>query len=95
VNILLYCECIKLEIGRGSTHFGSGRGTIGSGTHHFKKQWGADATRLYWHYWLCDDQAMPQLNPENATRALAICAWQEMSMWAANFTGPRIVRHLP
>jgi hypothetical protein len=38
---------------------------------------------------------MPQLNPENATCALAIRAWQKLPLWAANFIGPRIVWYLP
>ena len=93
--MLLYWECIKLAIERGSKHFDIGRCTIGSGTHRFKKQWGAEATQLYWRYWLRDGQTMPQLNPENATCALAIRAWQKLPLWAANFIGPRIVRYLP
>jgi FemAB-related protein (PEP-CTERM system-associated) len=95
VNSLLYWECIKFAIERGSKYSDFRRCTLGSNTHRFKKKWGTKVNQLHWHYWLRDDQALPQLNPDNESYALAIRAWQKLPVWAANILGPHIVRYLP
>lgn len=95
VNMLLYWECLKRAIQRGSSVFDFGRSTRDSGTYRFKRQWGAEPVPMYWHYWLRGGGPMPRLNPSNPRYALAISAWQRLPLWVANTVGPRIVRNLP
>lgn len=95
VNMLLYWECLKRAIQRGSTVFDFGRSTRDTGTYRFKRQWGAEPVPMYWHYWLRDGGPLPQLNPSNPRYALAISAWQRLPLWVANTLGPHIVRNLP
>ena len=95
VNMLLYWECMKRAIERGSCRFDFGRSSVDSGTFHFKKQWGAKPSQLYWHYWLKDGQALPSLNPNNPKYSLAISTWQRLPLWIANRLGPSVSRRLP
>ncbi len=95
MNMLLYWEVIKYAISEGYQHFDFGRSTIDSGTYRFKKQWGAQMQQLYWHYWLNDGQAMPQLSPSNAKYKFAIAAWKKMPVFMTKLIGPGIVKNLP
>jgi FemAB-related protein (PEP-CTERM system-associated) len=95
VNMLLYWECLKLAIERGSSRFDFGRSSVDSGTYRFKKQWGAEPHQLYWHYWLRDGQTVPKMNPDNPKYALAINAWRMLPLWLANRLGPHLARLLP
>ncbi len=95
VNMYLYGECLKAAIERGSTVFDFGRSSPDSGTFRFKKQWGAAAQPLYWHYWLAEGQQAPNLNPNNPKYQLAIQAWTKLPIWLTKIIGPPIVRKLP
>lgn len=94
-NMRLYWECLKLAIERGARRFDFGRCTRDSGTFRFKKQWGAEPTQLYWHYWLAEGRNVPQMHHGNKRLGLAIRAWQKMPLAACNWLGPKIVRNLP
>lgn len=95
INMLLYWEILKLSIERGAGIFDFGRSSVDSGTHRFKKQWGAQAVQLNWNYWLKDGRDMPNLTPDNKKYSLAISAWQRLPLPIANFLGPKIVMSLP
>lgn len=95
VNMLLYWECLRSSIQRGSTQFDFGRSTVGASTFRFKEQWGAKPRQLYWHYWLRDGGEVPNLSPSSPKYALAIRAWQRLPLPVANAVGPLIVRYLP
>lgn len=47
-NNLLYWTAIRDAALAGTRRFDFGRSSIGSGTYHFKRQWGAAEQRLYW-----------------------------------------------
>ncbi|MBZ0268212.1 FemAB family PEP-CTERM system-associated protein [bacterium] len=94
-NMLLYWECISKAARDGLTEFCFGRSTEDSGPYRFKKQWGAQPTRLHWEYVLAPGEAPPELNPNNPKYRLAIETWQKMPLWATRIVGPHIVRHLP
>ena len=93
--MLLYWEALKHAIEQGGRRFDFGRSTTDSGTYRFKRQWGAQPTQLYWHYWLPRSAALPALNPDNPKYRLAIRLWQRLPLAVANRLGPRIVRYLP
>ena len=93
--MLLYWECIKLAIERGSKHFDFGRCTIGSGTHRFKKQWGALPVQLYWQYLMDAEGEIPQFDPSNPKYRTAIQIWQHLPVQITKLLGPLIVRNIP
>ncbi len=94
-NNILYWEVIKRACERGDRHFDFGRSTVGSGTYHFKKHWGAVVKPLHWQYILLDGKKIPQLNPSNPRFKFFIEVWKRLPLGIANRLGPRIVRHLP
>lgn len=94
-NMLLYWECISSAARAGLKEFCFGRSTEDSGPYRFKKQWGAEPTRLHWEYALAPGEEPPALNPDNPKYRAAISAWQKMPLWATRIVGPHIVRHLP
>ncbi|MHB8346827.1 MAG: FemAB family XrtA/PEP-CTERM system-associated protein [Acidiferrobacterales bacterium] len=95
VNMLLYAEVLRTAIETGYRIFDFGRSSIDSGTYRFKKQWGASAQQLYWHYWMADSREMPRLTPDNPKYRLAIALWQRLPVCIANGLGPMIVKYLP
>jgi FemAB-related protein (PEP-CTERM system-associated) len=95
VNMLLYWEVLRGAIEGGYRVFDFGRSSLDSGTYRFKKQWGAQPRQLYWHYWLADGQAMPQLTPSSPKYQMAIRMWKRLPVFVANRLGPYIVKNLP
>lgn len=95
INMLLYWRVLTYAIETGKEKFDFGRSTKDSGAYRFKKQWGAKALPLNWHYWLANDGKTPNLSPDNSKFRFLIQAWQKLPLPVANFLGPRIVRHLP
>jgi FemAB-related protein (PEP-CTERM system-associated) len=95
INMLMYWEVLRLAIERGYAVFDFGRSTVDSGTYRFKKQWGAEARPLYWHYWLDAGRDMPRLNPGNPKYRMAIAMWQRLPLFVANKLGPLLVKNLP
>jgi len=94
-NNLLYWEVIKRACDAGYRTFDFGRSTVGSGTYHFKKQWGAAAKPLHWQYVLLNGKKVPQLNPSNPRLRIFIEVWKRLPVRLATWLGSRIVRHLP
>jgi FemAB-related protein (PEP-CTERM system-associated) len=95
INMLMYWEVLRFAIERGYTQFDFGRCTEGSGTHRFKKQWGAQPRQLHWHYWLKNGGELPALTPDNPKYRLAIALWQKMPVALTRVLGPPIVKNLP
>ena len=95
VNMQLYWNMFAYAIESGCNEFDFGRSTEGSGTHRFKKQWGASPRQLYWHYWLKHGGELPRLNLDNSKYRLAAGIWRRMPLWLTNQVGPRVVRNLP
>lgn len=94
-NMLLYWESLKFACDNGYKQFDFGRSTPGEGTYKFKKQWGARPLQLYWHYWLKNGRAMPELNPHNPRYKMVINVWQNLPVWLTKIIGPMIVKNLP
>ncbi|HKV25980.1 MAG TPA: FemAB family XrtA/PEP-CTERM system-associated protein [Candidatus Acidoferrum sp.] len=94
-NFFLYWNLIIFAGEKGYRLFDFGRSSIGSGTHEFKLQWGAQPVPLYWHYWLAEGNHLPELNPQNPKYRAAIWMWQRLPLSITSALGPRIVRCLP
>ena len=94
-NMFLYWSILKFAAEKGWREFDFGRSTIGSGTHRFKKQWGAQEVPLHWAYWVPEGSALPEINNENPRYRLAIRIWQRLPISVTKMIGPPIVRCLP
>ena len=94
-NMLLYWTVIREAIRRGYTTFSFGRSSEDSGTFTFKKNWGATASPLPYHYLLAPGETVPTMRPDNPRYARVIAAWQLLPVPVATALGPRIVRYLP
>ena len=94
-NMLLYWSMLKYGVSEGYCTFDFGRCSVDSGPYRFKKQWGAQAESLAWHYILDQPGDLPQLNPENPKFRLAVNLWRHLPLSVANRLGPQVVKHLP
>ncbi len=95
VNMALYWSVIEFAIEQGYETFDFGRCSEGSGTHRFKRQWGAQASQLYWHYLLPEDRELPRINPDNPKYSLLVRNWQRLPLSIANRVGPLLSKNLP
>lgn len=94
-NMLLYWGVLKFACEQGYRTFDFGRSTPEEGTYKFKEQWGSKPVQLYWHYWLKDGGAIPEINPKNPKFQLAINVWKKLPVSLTRLIGPQIVRNLP
>jgi FemAB-related protein (PEP-CTERM system-associated) len=93
-NDFKYWELMRRACERGLKVFDYGRSKRGTGSYAFKKNWGFEATPLYYEYCLYRHDSIPQNNPSNAKYRLFIEAWRRMPIGLANWLGPFIVRNL-
>lgn len=94
-NMKLYWEILKFTTEQGYELFDFGRSSKDANTYKFKKQWGAKPHPLYWHYWLPNNEPLPEINPNNPKFKLMIAVWQKLPVWLANIIGPPVVKNLP
>ncbi len=94
-NMLLYWSVLKFACESGYGAFDFGRSTPGEGTYKFKSQWGAKPVQLYWHYWLKNGGALPELNPRNPKYRAAIEVWRRLPVGLTRLIGPAIIKNLP
>ncbi len=102
-NTLLYWSMLQAACRNGAGVFDFGRSTVDGGTYQFKKQWGATAIPLHWHYILSDRPAESSstddangVAPPASSGPLnfAQACWRRMPLWLSNRLGPRIIRKL-
>jgi FemAB-related protein (PEP-CTERM system-associated) len=94
-NNLLYWGVMRYAIARGFTTLDFGRSTLGEGTFHFKRQWGAEPAPLFWEYALTGRSTLPDQSPANPQFRTAIAVWKRLPVGVATWLGPHIVRSLP
>lgn len=94
-NMLLYWSSLKFACDKRYKLFDFGRSTPGEGTYKFKQQWGAQPVQLYWHYWMKNGGAIPEINPKNPKYQLAINLWKKMPVGITRLIGPSIVQYIP
>jgi FemAB-related protein (PEP-CTERM system-associated) len=93
-NMLLYWQMLKDACEGDVPVFDFGRSTRDSGTHRFKRQWGAEEVPLCWQYLLAAGAEMPDLRPDSRKYRLAVAVWRKMPVWLVRLAGPRIVSKL-
>jgi FemAB-related protein (PEP-CTERM system-associated) len=94
-NNQLYWTILQRAIAVGAAELDFGRSTPNEGTYHFKKQWGAEPSALYWEYDVVAGRGLPDQSPKNPKFGLAIKLWQRLPVPIANVLGPPIVRCIP
>ena len=93
-NDFMYWDLMRRACERGLKVFDFGRSKRGTGSFDFKKNWGFEASPLYYEYFLVKDSVVPEINPLNPKYRLFIQAWKKMPLVLANAIGPHIVKNL-
>jgi FemAB-related protein (PEP-CTERM system-associated) len=92
-NMLLYWEAIRAACLEGFARFDFGRSALGSGTFHFKRQWGAEPSPLYWYSIpIPDDRRVA--TETTAAEDLGIKVWRRLPPTVARRLGPHVRKYL-
>ncbi|GAC1648812.1 MAG: FemAB family PEP-CTERM system-associated protein [Gemmatimonadaceae bacterium] len=94
-NMGLYWAVMKHVIARGCRIFNFGRSTPGSGTHEFKRHWGARDETLWWYQRARVGAPSSTPSPEAGAYAWGPRIWQRLPLALTNRLGPHIVRFIP
>jgi serine/alanine adding enzyme len=94
-NNLLYWSIIEHAVAGGFQTLDFGRSTPNEGTYEFKRQWGAEASPLFWEYALVSAESVPDQSPANPKFKSAIELWKRLPVPVATAIGPHIVRSIP
>lgn len=93
-NDFMYWEVMRRAAERGISTFDYGRSKQGTGSYHFKKNWGFEPEPLHYQYHLVRAHAIPDVNPMNPKYRLFIDAWKRLPLPLANRLGPMLSRNL-
>lgn len=93
-NMLMYWHVLNRAVERGQKAFDFGRSTLGSGTHKFKEQWGAEAYPAVWQY-ASRTGNISEMRPNSGKYDRMIEAWKRLPVWLTKLAGPEIVRGIP
>jgi FemAB-related protein (PEP-CTERM system-associated) len=93
-NMLMYWHLLERAVERRQAVFDFGRSTRDSGTHAFKKQWGAVAEPAEWQYYLRSG-TVGAMRPDNPGYGRLIRMWQRLPVCLTRLLGPSIVRGIP
>lgn len=93
-NDFMYWELMRRSAEKGLRLFDFGRSKQGTGSYHFKKNWGFEPEPLNYEYHLVKAGEMPDLNPLNPKYRLFIAAWKKLPMGVSRLIGPHLARSL-
>jgi FemAB-related protein (PEP-CTERM system-associated) len=96
-NNLLYWETLRTACAEGFRSFDFGRSSRGSGTHHFKRQWGAREEPLFWYSIpIGGRRSVQRSTGSNVSRMarVATSAWSRLPRRVARRLGPSIRKYL-
>lgn len=93
-NMWMYWQIIRRAIEKGSDAFDFGRSSPESGTHRFKKQWGATPRPTTWQYHVRYGD-LGSMRPEHPKMQRRIEQWKKLPVWVTRLVGPPIVRCIP
>lgn len=94
-NMLVYWSFMERAISAGIRRFNFGRCSPDSGTHRFKKQWGACDETLWWYGMATDDAPQKTPSPDDPKYAWGPAVWRRIPTAVATAIGPHIVRYIP
>jgi serine/alanine adding enzyme len=89
-NNLLYWEMIRWGCENGYRRFDFGRSSPGSGTYHFKKQWGTIEEPLHWQ---CVSRVRKQgatIHSDDPKYQWLIRTWSRLPLTVTKLLGPRL-----
>lgn len=93
-NHFLYWELMRRSVDEGISGFDFGRSKADTGPFTFKKNFGFEASPLPYEYYLVNDAAPPDINPNNPRYRRLVAIWQKLPLPLANFIGPHIAKSL-
>ena len=93
-NDFMYWELMRRSVDRGCRLFDFGRSKVGTGSYHFKKNWGFEPQPLHYEYYLVKDRQVPEINPLNPRYRVFIETWKRLPLPLANFVGARLSPYL-
>jgi len=93
-NRFLFWSMIAYASDAGAARFDFGRSTWGSGTHEFKKEWGAEEVPLCWEYLLPLGGTVPDQRPDSPKYRLLSAMWRHLPVGITRLIGPRIIARL-
>lgn len=94
-NNLLYWSAIKNACEDGYKFFDFGRSIQDSGTHRFKKPWGAEEKYLQYEYYLNGIEHMPDTSQANLKRKQFARIWKTLPLILTNALGTRLRGNVP
>ena len=94
-NMALYWAFIRRAAETGLHRFNFGRCTPGSGTHRFKRQWGAVDEPLWWYQYAPAGHGATTPSPVDGAYSWGPRLWKRLPVPLATALGPRIVRGIP
>ncbi len=93
-NDFMYWEVMRRACEKGIRIFDYGRSKVGTGSYHFKKNWGFEPEILDYEYVLVNARNIPNVNPMNPKYRLLINIWKQMPLALARSIGPMIAKGL-
>ena len=90
----MYWEVMRQACCRGIRQFDYGRSIVGTGSYHFKKNWGFEPTPLDYRIQLIAARSITDLKPTNPRLALAIATWKHLPLAITNRLGPMFAKGL-
>lgn len=92
---LIYWEALRLAVAEGATRFEFGRSAPGSGTHRFKRGWGARERPLPWAR-ITPAGAVAPARPPQDSPALELLSrvWRRLPPVVCDRVGPRVRPHI-
>lgn len=96
-NMLLYWEALRQAMASGARQFDFGRSQRDSGTHKFKKQWGAEEVSLDYHTVACGERvSVASTNLYRGGKAAMFAKiWSHLPNMLQRLVGPKIRRYIP
>lgn len=96
VNHLMYWRILEQACRDGFQTFRFGRSSVGSGTYHFKKQWGAAEVPLNWYFVSRNPAiAAAAATPPQESFGWAGRVWQKLPLGVAQRLGPKLIAGIP
>lgn len=93
-NDALNWEAIRFAIQKGLQKVDFGRSSPDSTHLEYKKHWGVQVAPYHWQYLLIDCMEPPILQQRQSAQ-IAARIWRRLPLWAANWLGPKLAKHLP
>jgi hypothetical protein len=91
-NMMLYWNFLKYSADSGRIQFDFGRSTPNKGTYRFKRQWGAKAVNLFWHY--ANDGEPGSKKRGNLDRKFVEDLWRKCPIPLTNTVGPMLRKYI-